>query len=281
MIAWDAYCDFWYFISERHRIYLKREAGGEKPWSNEPIFQNWKFCNVFRQLDKQSKFLINEVILPHWNSDPSLLLFNIFAFRAFNLWRTYQSSIGWSAKWDPLYIKMLLRGQINAGNPITSGAYMLRGKEGEPKYSSIVDTLTEIWNRKEELLTAIEEVGTLQGAWQKIVDAKFWGWGPFTSYQIALDLTYSPILINPEDINEWCCFGPGAVKGLLEIWPDLPRKQDFLLAAAQHLLVDQVKYREPHVPILTLQDIEFSLCELQKYRRIKLGGRGKEKFNGV
>lgn len=287
MINWDAYTDFWYFINERHRIYLTKEISGKKPYTNDPIFQQWKFCNVFRRLDKQSKWLIDNVITPHCHpeyDDPALMLFNIFAFRAFNYWPTYDALVDafaegiWLQSWDKnIAIKALkeLEGQL------TSGAYMLRGREGQPKYVSICDTLDEIWDRKEKLLESIQLGVTLQNAYEHILSSNFWGWGPFTSYQIALDLTYTPILEDPVDINEWCAFGPGAKRGLREIWPDLVLKEEWMIEAAKSLLADQVKYREGHVPELNLQDIEFCLCELSKYRRIKRGGRGKEKYAGI
>lgn len=281
----DAMNDFWYFVNERHRIYLKREANEPKPWSTDPIFQQWKFCNVFRDLDKQSNLLIKNVIDPHFeDEDQSLTLFNIFQFRAFNWFPTYQV-LGWTDKWDETYALMTLKNYLGAGNQLSSGAYMLRGRQGIPKYVSIIKSLTDIWNKRKELLSGLprytflgKRIDTLEAACETIVFRNFWGWGEFTAYQVALDLTYSSILLSPEDLNTWTYFGPGATKGIKEIWPALQRK-DFL-KAAQFLLADQVKYLEEHVPELNLQDIEFCLCELQKYRRIKAGGKGKAKYAG-
>lgn len=273
----EAYKAFWHFINERHLIWVKRNMGLPKPWTEDPILRDWKFCNVFRVLDKQSQFLIKNVIDPHIDAEPDILLFNIFMFRAFNWWPTYEA-IGWTENFDANEALEILSKRTN--QKLTSGAYMMRGREGMPKYQSILITLGEMWwghkkhianvakvhNRIEEVTTEISSEEAL------------WGWADFTAYQVALDLTYSPIMPEPFDLNTWCAFGPGAERGIKLIYPEL--KPSEYLDAAITLQKEQAAHLEDYVPNMTLQDIEFSLCELQKYMRIASGGRSKEKFDG-
>lgn len=275
-----AYNTFWKFINQRHLIYLKKKAGAPKPWSDDPIFQQWKFCNVFRIYDKQTQLLLEHVIGPHYNDDPAILLFNIFAFRAFNWWPTYERMGGWRTFWDTFTEQGVLEHYVKIENQkLTSGAYMIRGKEGKPKYVSLPETLEDIWNRKEAIIEEIESTTrSLEFAYDAILDEHFWGWGEFTTYQIVLDLTYTLILYNAEDINTWCAFGPGAKRGIRLIYPDLPESE--MLSAARGLLLDSPKFLEDHMPAMTLQDVEFSLCELQKYMRIQAGGKSKERYPG-
>ena len=68
--------DFWYWVNERHSIYLRKAAGDPRPWTKDPILQRYKFTNVFRELDMGTKWLRECIILPHWSDGP-LLLFNI------------------------------------------------------------------------------------------------------------------------------------------------------------------------------------------------------------
>jgi hypothetical protein len=42
----------WDWIQERHRIYLEKAAGAPPPWTTDEIMQTYRFCNVFRELDK-------------------------------------------------------------------------------------------------------------------------------------------------------------------------------------------------------------------------------------
>lgn len=285
-IAIDA---FWYMVNERHLIYLKKTAKEPKPWSKDPIFQEWKFCNVFRTLDKQSKWLIQNVIEPHKEDNQGLLLFNIFAFRAFNINTTYMALLkylhnagfkenAWIDYWDEETVKGVLSNIVESKQALTSGAYMIRGFLDKPKWESIPETLSVIWDRKNALAEYISKYKILQTTVETLLAQKFWGWGPFTCYQIALDLSYTPILESPRDINAWCEFGPGAKRGIEILYPGI--KKDEYLDRARALVVDQSNYLEDYMPNMTLQDIEFSLCEFQKYWRILNGGRGKERYLG-
>ena len=42
---------------ERHRIYVKRYLGYEKPWTKNEVFQSNFFCNVFRDFDKTTRHM--------------------------------------------------------------------------------------------------------------------------------------------------------------------------------------------------------------------------------
>lgn len=275
----EAFETFWYWINERQWVWARKYNGYPKPWSDDPIFQTWKFCNVFRRLDKQSQFLIERVINPHKDADPALLLFNIFMFRAFNWYPTY-ALLGWQEKWDPERAKEILALQRDRREQMTSGAYMIRGREGMPKSESIVMTLDKLWwEQKTNLSQIAMHNNSIHDVVEEIVEAKLWGFAEFTAYQIALDLTYSPLMPAPHDINSWCAFGPGAERGIKLIWPDAKRSQ--YLELAQALRAVQIDHLKTHVPSMNLQDIEFCLCELSKYMRIKNGGKSKEKYNGA
>ncbi|MFK5283986.1 nucleotide kinase domain-containing protein, partial [Lacticaseibacillus paracasei] len=45
------------FIQERHDIYKRKQAGLPKPWTSDSILQKYRFCNVYRELDTQTKWL--------------------------------------------------------------------------------------------------------------------------------------------------------------------------------------------------------------------------------
>ena len=40
------------FANERHMIYRRREAGESPPWTADPILCNYRFTNVYRELDR-------------------------------------------------------------------------------------------------------------------------------------------------------------------------------------------------------------------------------------
>lgn len=273
----DAFDTFWYWINERHRVYLNRQEFLPKPWSEDPIFQDWKFCNVFRNLDAESSHLIANYE-SHQRSSPAEIIFNTYLFRAFNKYETFYSLGGWQTDWNPKATTARLQALEFEGKKIFSGAYMIRGREGMPKYESVVATLDDIWCEREVLEFRFKNLHSLEKGFDILIKEAFWGWANFTTYQVLLDLTYTRVLENPSDINTWCEFGPGAQRGIRLIFPDTTNGNQ--LERTRFLLEAQKYNLEPHVPTLTLQDIEFSLCELQKYMRIRNGGRSKTKYNG-
>jgi len=58
LIIKDPVIAFFNFCKERENIRIKRNNGDEFPWSNDPIFQQGRFLNVFREDDRGSKAIL-------------------------------------------------------------------------------------------------------------------------------------------------------------------------------------------------------------------------------
>ena len=54
----DPVAAFFDFCRERERIRVRRTSGAAAPWSDDPIFQQGRFLNVFREDDRGSQALI-------------------------------------------------------------------------------------------------------------------------------------------------------------------------------------------------------------------------------
>ena len=72
-----------HWMVERENIRLKREAGLPAPWTEDKILRDYKFCNVRREDDKNSKWLIKNIAE---NSTLSLVnkVTNIICARMYN-----------------------------------------------------------------------------------------------------------------------------------------------------------------------------------------------------
>src|SRR5690348_5802196 len=82
---------YWYFASERQRVFEKRLVGELAPWTDDVILQTYKFCNVFRAADRVSQYMIHDVCYdetPHGDEDR---LFQIVAFRTFSKIETWEA----------------------------------------------------------------------------------------------------------------------------------------------------------------------------------------------
>ena len=90
-----------------------------------------------------------------------------------------------------------------------------------------------------------------------------------------------PALAAPVDVDTWCPVGPGARRGLnrlagRRVEARVPFRR--LLGEMRETLRDA----RGRVPFLRLHDVQFALCELDKYERARTGGgRMKRKYNAA
>jgi len=54
---------FWQYINQRHIIYKKKTIQKlSPPWTENKILNEYKFTNVFRDLDPGTKYVIDKII---------------------------------------------------------------------------------------------------------------------------------------------------------------------------------------------------------------------------
>lgn len=76
------------FMKDRHDIHLRRLAG-EEVWTEDPILQEFKFTNIFRVFDRNTQFILREVI-PKGPCDDTEVCFRVILFRMFNRIETWE-----------------------------------------------------------------------------------------------------------------------------------------------------------------------------------------------
>jgi len=276
----EAFDAFWHFIAERYAIWERRQQGIPWPWTDDPILQQYRFCNTYRRLDVGTIAVIEDILRWVGKAPDSLVLYNVFLYRAFNKPSTYRYLLRDADLLGHDSGKLIARLEnYNSNTSMYGSAYILRGFEGEPKYVSIVRALEKAWDLRESLVASIEAENTLQNAVTTLVQAGIRGWGDFTCYQVALDLTYSPILESATDLDTWCAFGWGAMEGLRFLWPHITLQETMMLEASRYLLSLAPKYVPSHMPRLNLQDIEFNLCEMAKYVKIQRGQKARRRYS--
>ena len=124
--------------------------------------------------------------------------------------------------------------------------------------------------------TALTTLASLQEAHGKL--ARQVGFGGFLAYEVITDLRHKPVLWSATDIQTWCHFGPGAVRGMHRLFPNLNKSEYLDWATA---LLHESAHLPPWMPKLEMRDIEHCLCEYDKYMRVKLNeGRPRSRYNG-
>lgn len=78
-----------YWIHERHQLFLRRLQGLPPPWTRDVILQRYRFTNVSRTYDRATQFLIRNVINVG-DQNHNELFFRTLLFRLFNRISTYE-----------------------------------------------------------------------------------------------------------------------------------------------------------------------------------------------
>lgn len=291
----DAALRFWRFVADRQRVFVKRVLRREPPpWTDDATLAGVYFTNVYRELDRGTRYLINN-ILPYSAEDPIAppdVLFSVVVYRLFNWIPTYEALTTEFGEpflraqtWDPERAIALLDARQKAGNQITTGAYMINatGAVGPgSKNRLMVGRVENVRRDLDGLFLRLVNALGMESAHEAL--CRYDGISGFNAYEMVIDLCYPPVKLLPFEENDWVNPGPGAIHGLESLLTDRPITRPLAQAAIEYLRVYQDRYlRMAKVellgPPLTLRNVEHSLCEFHKYVRASAGGRSKRLYN--
>lgn len=298
------------FMRERHNIYLKRRNGYPGPWTNDPILQQGRFCNIFRELDTVTIWIRENIREPFANHPH--LWFMLAIARYINWPPTLAYLQQFPGAWpshenfSPERLTFALEHLAQLGEKVYTGAYMIRA-ESDPKapwYSwtkhryiaeIVLGRLWEDRDRWRNILDTAEERGetrtnpawpSLQGVWEAFQEHHYIGWGPFMAYEVVTDLRHTRYLRDAPDIMTWANAGPGAIRGLNRLHGrplnEQPKKEQTNEEMRKYLTeLNLIAALWPrNWPRLEMRDVEHSLCEFDKYERVRLGeGKMRSKYN--
>ncbi len=268
---------------ERYNIYLRRAANEPPPWTKDPIFQRYKFCNVFREQDKVTVWLRENWREPY--ADHPNLPFAMALARLIN-WPPTLEEIGFPKRWNPDKVLGVLHRRKDEGKKIYTGAYLLGScPKGQERAIYLVHSVLSPLHR--ELCPAYWMIDTnLENVWKWLRGQR--GIGDFLAYEIVSDLRHTKYLRDAPDIMTWANAGPGALRGLTRLWGYQPKTRQIsgytfpkknALEAMQALLArSQIVYWGLPIPVWEMREVEHHLCEFDKYERIRLGQGVLERF---
>lgn len=264
---------FLYWIKERYSIYLKREAGKPRPWTDDEILQQYRFCNVRRMDDKVSQWFLKNWYLP-WRGHKNMVLAAVLA-RQFNN-PAAMEAVGFPEVWNPRRVEKILSQRMEEGLQCFNRAYIITGSLGGTKIQQVVwKVATPIYKSGIRVNTS-----SLQETWKRLLP--FAGFGSFIAGQVSADLRWA-IDGTWKDAKLWAPIGPGSRKGMNRI---LRRSITSRLGQPefQALLGRLVRNLQGQLPKslydrLEAMDIQNCLCEFDKYSRGLEGvGRPKQKY---
>ena len=256
---------------ERYRIMLRKDKGEPWPWTEDKVFQTWRFCNVHREHDKTTIWFRINI-----RNNPNCIdvVRATFIFRWFNRIETGEK------------IKDLLLGNWNANeaysrlkdvHPVVTGAYMVKTPPGSNKLDGILNVIQESLFDLYEMKTQWGD--SLEKAWKDL--CTLYCIGRFTAYEIVTDLRHTHVLRFAKDIHTWANAGPGCSRGLDEIVGEHITDPEEKLEILKSLL--DASYNEKYWPkefkSWELREAEHWSCEFYKYLRGQRGFRLKRRYS--
>ena len=274
----DVYDLYWYFAYERQNIFWQKLEGKLSPWTNDPILQEYKFCNSYRVNDRVSQYLLKNVIYNGKKYSDEDMLFRIILFKLFNKESTWElllknfSDITLSTFDRDKYSKVL-ENAIKNGESIYNDAYISCANKAfgyDRKHDNHLALLYKMFitDRMQDKLvkcTKMEEAFNIIKSYPLI--------GNFMAYQLVTDINYSNVVNFSED--EFTVAGPGSIRGIKKCFIDKGSfsNEDIIRYMYEH---QEEEFKRLHLDFkrignrpLQLIDCQNIFCELDKYCRVK------------
>lgn len=276
---------------ERQRIYEKKQAGLPAPWTRDIAFQNFFFCNLYREQDKTT-LAFRQQLRDQLQEQDQVLLGTV-GWRWFNReatgWALLHPDVGLTTgDWNPTFAKENILGLLPKG-PYVTGAFVVKTPNGMSKLDGVLQCISWFAERDwRQAAAAMRDGWTLREAHDWLTQSPYLG--DFMAYEVVTDLRHTALLRNAPDINSWANPGPGAMRGLCRLLgePLESRSRNnradyrWAICAMRDLLEES--WRRPEIadiPKWEMREVEHWLCEFDKYERAYSNeGRMKRVYKG-
>lgn len=299
---------FWEYVIKR-QLQWAQNCSGHRLYSGgdvNDIFRDYHFCNNYREADRTTMALLSWVKTRRRRWTAASLAFNVLAYRFFNgpqvveeWWPNGLDLVKFS--WKALADQLLQRQEL--GERIFRGAYRICPVAVDSSYrpeSGVVQTCLAL---AQAAKTAKHWVRVLSGCSTGHEAVHYLSKGAglpkvgeFLAYQVVLDLAYLAFWGHRIHDDSFYILGPGAIAGVSDL-----RKRGRLLPDRFFLrlydeqfeegFLDQMAHRyagvawpelayprRQHAPLtLSMNNVEFALCEFHKYNVARGLVRGRRR----
>ena len=301
---------FFAFMQEREAIRLRKEAdrialaNGEfpqgPPWTKDSILREFKFTNVRRFHDWTTTKLRENFYGPMHGEDPRDILMNCALARYFGTFE-FMEAVGWQTYDDFDFDEIIdtAERRLASRQRVFTGAYVITNQGISAPKQEVVGNyfLKDLHEAVPELLDIVQ----MTRSWRKLAERmsriKGFGGTGFMTKEILLDTMMTGFwrdaiqtyfedypVSYPSDYSEWTPIGPGGLRGAARLlgheWPE---HNTISPAKAQEVIMTLVGVQENYWPSefghLYPTDVQFQLCEFDKYERVRLGqGRPRSRY---
>lgn len=291
------------FIKRRYVIHLRKDVlKKDPPWTNDQVLRNFRFTNIRREHDKESKWVIEHIANnPELSYEDKLL--NVILFRLYNKHETAELismpfKFSQTPDWNPEWYRSLFEAALveDPKRVFFTAAFHTVGMKNTLKRVTgedyapmrILKFIKILIN--EGLVDDIKACVNQQEVYQTLTGCN--GIGRFLAYQFYVDMTY--IAEFPFSENEFTVAGPGCVMGLNYLFEDRDGMSYeeclfWLRDNLDRLFVEElgkdwdakrVFWDLPEEDrCFNVMSLENCFCELSKYIRAKDGtGRPRKRY---
>ena len=273
---------FYQFVYERHMVWFRRFVLKlSPPWTANRWLRDYKFTNVYRELDRGTAWLMSHILSPTALAAGSQhnLLWQVVLYRVLNRVETFEAvGIPSYSKWEAdkgVFRSNLYEYKRRHGHVFTSAHLTVPvNRLGGDKLAAYLKGLDALHKLVPKLWMEIAAAETMEQVFRALQLVPYVG--PFIAYEITVDLTYGKLIPFTED--DFVNAGPGCKVGIKLIFPERSKKDE--LVAAIHELRDSQQYHFQRLSLdfpylngkpLSLRNIEHSLCEFCKMWKITHG----------
>jgi hypothetical protein len=255
------------FIKERESIRRMKEIEQlPRPWTRDPIFEAFHFCNVRRADDRVTKFIGQwakvQYAIPEW--------FAYCIARWINQPDTLDALTPALAEgWDKRRVLAVLKKRADDGPGVFRGSYIINSAfaPGVPKYKAIVKEVLHPLFKKPPAIA----YHSIEACWKELLSRQ--GFGSFMAGQVVADWqTFGGI--DGMDVMTWAPLGPGSKKGLQFVFRTKMNQERALVRMRQAKAFIEERDETLKRMKLTLHDVQNCFCEFSKYVR----GYSKTKY---
>jgi hypothetical protein len=268
----------WNYIRERERVRLRKEGTEPWPWTEDRILQQFKFTNVKRIHDRTTQVFYN-IYQENAKDTEQSALYNCALYRYFGT-AEWAGLVGWQHFHDGEFIRLMAETAKKRGLQIFTGAYVITnsGQTG-PKYRVVEQYLAELWHNIDRIVKELNRAFLWEDGYHALHQLPGFGGSGFMAKEVLQDyLLWAPYRFH--DDESFTPIGPGAMRGLGRVVSG-DRNARFYFKEGLSL-INQIRdtinplwgdafYGPAWDGPLTAHDIQFCLCEFDKYERVRLG----------
>lgn len=271
---------FFNYALSRELVRRAKEMGAPPPWTQDPILQKYRFCNVYREDDKVTRWVRQHITEKRYSD---YFLAALILARWFNRISTMERLVlDGEDLYGANYSADKVRARLEGVAPIVTAAYVIKTPNGMNKLDGLLWAYDKVRPATFDIAYSMlrdQVPWTLERATKTLAEYPYLG--PFMAYEIVTDLRHSRLLMEAPDILTWANPGPGCARGLSRMVSDDPNtfsrssKKDVetMMTLMQNLLYFANKENlrpDPNRP-WEMREVEHTLCEFDKYERVRLG----------